>query len=136
MIQKAIKAILKADTDFLAAIGQYNSEIKAFPAGYIPQGVPLPYCSYQLANSEPFPGKDETSYQDNDNVIIRIYDDNYDDVMELARLCRVALDKKRDTFNGVVVTGIDFMRWNDDHVMINDKPVFFYELEFECYNEK
>ena len=143
MIQKAIKYILTNDATFSAAIGTYTLDgtattmKKIFPGGYAPQGATLPYCTHQLNNSEPFPTKDEASDQDNDHVLVTVYADDYDEVMNLAGYVRDALDKIAATvYNTVTVNSIDFVRWNDGFMISGEKPVFFYEIEFECFNVK
>jgi len=133
VIHKAIKYILENDATFAAAIGTDSSDSKVFPV-LVPQTVVLPFCTYELSNTEPHPNKDSISDMDFDRVRVTVYADDHDEAMTLAGYCRAALDKVTPaTYNTIAVDSIDFLSWQDGYSQqMGAEPVFYFMLEFDC----
>lgn len=117
MIYKAIKYILENDSDFATAIGtDDDSDVKVYPI-HPRKTVGLPFCVFSITDQRGNPAKDRRSYDGIDEIRMRIsvFDNELDDVIDLAEKARIALDNEKEggTYNSVVVQSIDFDNMND-----------------------
>ena len=117
MIYKAIKYILENDSDFVTAIStDSDGDIKVYPI-HPRKEVNLPFCVFSITDQTGNPAKDRESYNGIDEIRLRVsvYDNELDDVIDLAEKARIALDNEKagGTYNSVVIQSIDFDNLND-----------------------
>jgi hypothetical protein len=116
MIYRAILNILENDADFLAAIGTDDGDIKAYPI-HPRKEVSLPICVFSIIDQRGNPTKDNKSTNGIDEVRVRVsvFDNDLDDLVDIAEKCRIALDNQKQggTFNTEVIHSIDFDSMND-----------------------
>ena len=117
MIYRAIKYILENDADFLAAIGtDDDGDIKTYPI-HPRKEVSLPLCVFSVIDQRGNPTKENKSTNGIDEIRVRIsvFDNDLDDVIDLAEKCRIALDNEKagGTYNTEVIHSIDFDSMND-----------------------
>lgn len=132
MIHKVVKYLLENDSAFATAIGtDGQSKVKIYPI-LAPQGVAPPFCTYELTGLSPSPTKEDTSGADFNSFNVRVYDYEFEDVMDLADKARAAIDKATaGTYNGVTLLYLDFVTMNDGY-MRQDEILYYLELEFEA----
>jgi len=133
MIHKVIKYLLENDSTFNTAIGDDDEgEVKIYPL-LAPQTVTAPYCVYELNEMGPNPAKEEVSGADLNSFVVKVYDTEFDDVMDLADKARSALDKATaGTYNSVILLTMNFTGLNDGYVM-EGEPLYYIELNFDAY---
>ena len=135
MIQKALYEILTTDATFMAAIGtDTRGSYKVYPVG-VPNGVPPPFCVYQVTGVTPSPTKGHVSGLDISSMRLTIYDAEYLDVANLAIYARTALDNYMGTANGVTVDRIEFASASDGIENIQGTDgLYFMNLDFNCWH--
>jgi hypothetical protein len=109
IVGKAIYNILSTDTDVAALVGT-----RIYPNIVEQEKVDQAAVIYKVDNTAPTNTKDGASTVDIIRVYVFALAEGYDACHNLSEKVRVALDRKKGTFAGVVVDSIIFDSRDDD----------------------
>lgn len=107
MIGNSIKSLLEANTDLVTLVGTKIYPVQA------PQGEKDPLVIYGIVKQEGQHSKDRTSPEDWIEVDINVYAKDYDQMHDISKEVRIALDGKKGTIASNVISQISFMDFAD-----------------------
>lgn len=119
---KAVYSILSADADTLTALGS-----KMYPT-FIPENIKFPALIYRITEKQPLDTKDGV-YGSVDTLLIELYDERAERVVDTADTVRTALDRYRGTVQSVVIDRIIY-EGSSDEVLIPELALFHLTQQY------
>lgn len=132
---------MNGDVAVLAALAT-NAPVAAFVGGTgigtariflsdAKQGAALPYIIIDQYDSEPFDTTSGVSTVDHDLVKVFVYAETSRSAIDLAELCRDALDGQSGTYNGRVVKYMRYLRNDGYNVDLINRKAYVREHDYQ-----